>query len=317
MINHPYQPLSHYVKYIRNTYGIEVPPMMLKTIFERYGLKPKTRYKGVTFDDSNAMRIIATHIDEIRKSTLSDTVGKEISKNMEKNYKPTNIKARPRYDNPMRKGISNQSWDNLKDDGVFGYTDESIVKATQKALNELELFHGSTADFDKFDLAYLSKGWGSQTYGYGIYLTTDKSCAKEYAKGGFIYQVKVPNKGYIHLGKITRRQASIIANALYEYMLSNDNEHSYDTEDAKRQLWNQEIASVAQTLTGNDLYGSLAALLGGDKETSEFLYKIGYRGLKWAETNSYSGKQFMNYVIFNPKSIKIIKKKQIGDDSIL
>ena len=29
--------------------------------------------------------------------------GKEISKNMEKNYKPTNIKARPRYDNPMRK----------------------------------------------------------------------------------------------------------------------------------------------------------------------------------------------------------------------
>ena len=236
---------------------------------------------------------------------------------MEKNYKPTNIKARPRYDNPMRKGISNQSWDNLKDDGVFGYTDESIVKATQKALNELELFHGSTADFDKFDLAYLSKGWGSQTYGYGIYLTTDKSCAKEYAKGGFIYQVKVPNKGYIHLGKITRRQASIIANALYEYMLSNDDEHSYDTEDAKRQLWNQEIASVAQTLTGNDLYGSLAALLGGDKETSEFLYKIGYRGLKWAETNSYSGKQFMNYVIFNPKSIKIIKKKQIGDDSIL
>ena len=317
MINHPYQPLNHYVKYIRNTYGIEVSPMMLKTIFEQYGLKPKTRYKAVTFDNSNAMRIIATHIDEIKKAALSDTVGKEISKNMEKNYKPTNRKPTQLYDNPMRKGISNQSWDNLKDDGVFGYTNESIVKATQKALNELELFHGSTADFDKFDLAYLSKGWGSQTYGYGIYLTTDKSCAKEYAKGGFIYQVKVPNKGYIHLGKITRRQASIIANALYEYLLSNDNEHSYDTDDAKRQLWNQEIASVAQTLTGNDLYGSLAALLGGDKETSDFLYKIGYRGLKWAETNSYSGKQFMNYVIFNPKSIKILKKKQIGDDSIL
>lgn len=318
MVNHTYQPLSHFVKYIRETYHIEVAPITIKRIFEKYGLTAKKRYNALTFNNANAMRVIASHIDDIRNEKIMDEKGKNISSKMEKefNSKPV-TKPRLNYDNPMRKGISNASWENLEKDGVFGFTDESVLKATRKALNELELFHGSSADFDKFDLAYLSKGWGSQVYGYGIYLTTSQSCAKEYSRGGYIYQVKVPNKGYIHLGKITRRQSSLIANAAYEYILSNDAENQYNDKSAKESLWKQEVSAIAQASTGNDLYGTLAVLLGGDKETSEFLYKIGYRGLKWAETDSYSGKQFMNYVVFNPKSIKILKKKRIEDDSIL
>ena len=195
MVNHTYQPLSHFVKYIRETYHIEVAPITIKRIFEKYGLTAKKRYNALTFNNSNAMRVIASHIDDIRNEKIMDDKGKNISSKMEKEFNSKPItKPRLNYDNPMRKGINNASWENLEKDGVFGFTDESVLKATRKALNELELFHGSSADFDKFDLAYLSKGWGSQVYGYGIYLTTSQSCAKEYARGGYIYQVKVPNK---------------------------------------------------------------------------------------------------------------------------
>ena len=160
MVNHTYQPLSHFVKYIRETYHIEVAPITIKRLFEKYGLTAKKRYNALTFNNSNAMRVIASHIDDIRNDKIMDDKGKNISSKMEKEFNSKPItKPRLNYENPMRKAISNASWENLEKDGVFGFTDESVLKATRKALNELELFHGSSADFDKFDLAYLSKGW--------------------------------------------------------------------------------------------------------------------------------------------------------------
>ena len=46
-----------------------------------------------------------------------------------------------------------------------------IRNILHEAVDELNLYHGTHADFDKFDVAYLSTGWGQQAHGYGFYLT--------------------------------------------------------------------------------------------------------------------------------------------------
>ena len=51
-------------------------------------------------------------------------------------------------------------------------------------------YHGSGADFEKFDLSFIGTGEGAQAYGHGIYVTTRKGIAKNYADtiGGTIQQ---------------------------------------------------------------------------------------------------------------------------------
>ena len=58
-----------------------------------------------------------------------------------------------------------------------------IEQVLRESVSEMNLYHGTQADFNQFDLAYLSTGWGQQAHGYGVYLTTDYDCAKEYSMG--------------------------------------------------------------------------------------------------------------------------------------
>ncbi len=47
------------------------------------------------------------------------------------------------------------------------------------------LYHGTSADFDKFDLSFFGTGSGGQSYGYGIYLSDVLKSANEYAEESF------------------------------------------------------------------------------------------------------------------------------------
>ncbi len=190
------------------------------------------------------------------------------------------------------------------------YAWESRIKQyVMEAVNELELFHGSTHDFNEFDFAYMSSGWGQQAYGYGAYLTTSYECAKEYSQGGMIYTVEIPDKGYLNLDRISPALAMRIARIFFNYYTK---EHKYGSEayaGHEREFWNEECKYIGDSTDGNTLYGSISFFLGSDKETSEFLHdKLGYKGLVWVHTNTETGKKFKNYVVFNPKDIKIIKK---------
>ena len=51
---------------------------------------------------------------------------------------------------------------------------------------EDNVYHGTNADFNEFDLAYLSTG-----YGYGIYLAKDIDVAESY--GVKIYTTEIPD----------------------------------------------------------------------------------------------------------------------------
>lgn len=52
---------------------------------------------------------------------------------------------------------------------------------SENSLDELEVYHGTMASFDKFDMAFMGTGEGSQVYGYGLYFTDAYNTGEWYA----------------------------------------------------------------------------------------------------------------------------------------
>ena len=52
----------------------------------------------------------------------------------------------------------------------------------KKLLNELEAYHGSPYDFDKFAVKYLGNGEGAQAHGYGLYFALNPDTGEKYRK---------------------------------------------------------------------------------------------------------------------------------------
>lgn len=58
-----------------------------------------------------------------------------------------------------------------------------VIRLTENQFGEMMAYHGSSSDFDKFNhKKYLGKGAGSQTFGWGTYITNDIEIAKSYAE---------------------------------------------------------------------------------------------------------------------------------------
>lgn len=186
-------------------------------------------------------------------------------------------------------------------------SDDIIRSALNESLDELEVYHGSKAEFEKFDLAYLSSGWGHQLHGYGIYLTDSRDCAEEYSSGGYIYTVEIPSGRYLSGNRISPRLAMDIAEKFFYYCM-NENEYLKEAyEGHERDFWETECKCIGECADGEYVYGTIETILGDDKETSEFLYSIGFKGLKYRQ--EYSRGKFYNYVIFNTKDIKILGRE--------
>ena len=179
----------------------------------------------------------------------------------------------------------------------------------ENANNELVLYHGTQANFNVFDQSHINTGWGEQAYGYGFYLTDYYQAAKEYSRGGKVIKVNVPSKKYLSYKGITLSEKRNIANKFFKYYTEVDEygKTAYPTPESKKEFWNGECKYLVDCNDGGDIYGTIASLLGSDKETSEFLKSIGYVGIKFPGSNESTGEKFTNYVIFDAKDIKIIK----------
>ena len=195
-----------------------------------------------------------------------------------------------------------------------------IRSVLYESIDELNLYHGTNSDFDKFDFAYLSSGWGQQAYGYGFYLTTSYDAAKEYAydaNHGQVMEVEVPDGKYLTDVSISKAEANRIARIFFKYMTeeNEDTRDSYPTEDEKRCFWDYEVDYIRRCKTGSYVYGTIASLMGSDKNTSEFLHdKCGYVGLKIRDIYNAGKKTPITYVIFNQNDIKIINKNVIKEN---
>lgn len=183
---------------------------------------------------------------------------------------------------------------------------ESIIrKIIRETIKEMDIYHGTAANFDKFDLAYLGSGWGQQAYGYGFYLSDSPEVAKDYAQGGYIYTVRVPDGRYLSYDSISRAEVKRIARDFYKHYTEEDEYGREAYAGHEEEFWEAECKYILDACDGGDVYGDIAHLTGSDKEASKFLYREGYKGIKWVD------KKNTNYVIFNPKDLKIIKKDKL------
>lgn len=203
------------------------------------------------------------------------------------------------------------------------YVEENVEKGTyelgaekgmspyyhvNESLDELDLYHGTNADFDKFDEKFYLTGIGEMAYGWGVYLSNSINTAKEYGADGQIMTVEVPDGKYLDSRRINKSEASKIARAFYKFFLSS--EHGQVYKGSEKEFWDYECSCLENVPDGSYLYGTISTFLGSDKETSEWLHSIGYVGLRFPGHNSNTGEKFMNYVIFDANDVKIIKKEQ-------
>ena len=187
-------------------------------------------------------------------------------------------------------------------------SDISPYYHVNESLDELDLYHGTNADFDKFDENFYLTGMGEMAYGWGVYLSNSINTAKEYGPGGQIMTVEVPDGKYLDSRRISKSEASKIAHAFYKFFLSS--EHGQVYKGSEKEFWDYECSCLENVPDGSYLYGTISTFLGSDKEASEWLHSIGYVGLRFPGHNSNTGEKFMNYVIFDANDVKIIKKEQ-------
>jgi hypothetical protein len=88
--------------------------------------------------------------------------------------------------------------------------EKDLKRIIKEAISELQAYHGSGADFSKFNhKKYIASGFGSQAFGWGTYVTNNIAIANSYADSAlkrkshgkmldnnaqsFVYEVDIPD----------------------------------------------------------------------------------------------------------------------------
>lgn len=182
----------------------------------------------------------------------------------------------------------------------------------------LKTYHGSGADFDRFDHDYVGSGEGAQAYGWGTYVTEVEGIGRRYAmidyrrdgsRNHFLYSVEIPDEKegkYLPYGErvIDPKVRKVLTDRLQQMA---------------DEYWNGEIPSYKLTELDKALNTfmprDIASVLEcSDKEVSQLLSKAGYTGVKYV-ANVFNRNQkglSYNYVIFNEKDLGITDKEQFS-----
>ena len=192
-----------------------------------------------------------------------------------------------------------------------------IRNILHEAVDELNLYHGTHADFDKFDVAYLSTGWGQQAHGYGFYLTDCYEAAKDYSCGGHVMEVKVPDGKYLSDEGIDDEEREKIADTFFTYYTEEleYGREAYPDRQSRNDFWKYEVSCILKCDDGAYVYGTVASLLGSNEDASNFLHdKLGYVGITIHTKHGVTGEPITTYVIFNPNDIEILNKDVVNEE---
>lgn len=182
----------------------------------------------------------------------------------------------------------------------------------------LKTYHGSGADFDRFNHDYVGSGEGNQAYGWGTYVTEVEGIGRRYAmidyrrdgsRNHFLYSVEIPDEKegkYLPYGE--RVSDPKVRKVLTDRLQQMADEY-----------WNGEIPSYKLTELDKALNTfmprDIASVLEcSDKEVSQLLSKAGYTGVKYVANVFNRGQKGLsyNYVIFNEKDLGITDKEQFS-----
>ena len=158
-------------------------------------------------------------------------------------------------------------------------------------------YHGSGANFDKFERTKAHAGAGGAAFGSGIYISKDEKIAKHYkkiskSKNATLYKIKVAidTDRLMRWDKPFSSQPRPVQQALMEI--------GYD----------ESKGSEARYF-----YHYLRSSFGGgsakaSEQASQFLEKNGIQGIMFIGDRKVNDGKSKNFVIFDPKRIRILEK---------
>ena len=168
------------------------------------------------------------------------------------------------------------------------YLNENII-------NDEIFYHGSPYKFDNLKKD-IGKKTGGDEYGYGIYLTNNKNLAIHYAKGGYVYNVKIPN--YLNFLSDNKKVGKSNLDKVRNMFIINDfinNKGEEMSNEHKLFIINNIIKD---SKNGLDLYNKILRIFPiSDKQLSEMMDNNGINGM--------IGNDEKEIIIFNSSNIKI------------
>lgn len=158
-------------------------------------------------------------------------------------------------------------------------------------MNEgLEVWHGSDRKFDNFDMSKIGSGDGKSLGGWGIYFSTDKIVSdRYYTTNGFVRQHEIRSGKYFDLDESVSNDSNTIINGLKKLGIAENDIQEFETDFAEN-----------FDATNKQAYDWLSYVLGGEKQASLFLWKLGYLGNTFLDKWDRDAR---NYVVFDTSVI--------------
>lgn len=202
-----------------------------------------------------------------------------------------------------------------------GHTYESVKQVINEMLkNNIIAYHGTPHNFLKFQTKNIGTGEGNQSFGYGLYFTSNKSVAEFYAKllgngNGNVYKVSIKGGEFFEWNKPLDK-------GFKEQFIKAMKEENMDKMPFKRFLNNGKIETRYEAIenavnyfpNGKFFYENLSLMVGGDRNASQFLSKLGFIGISYPVGQFFkkgSNVYGENYVIFNENDVEIISSETI------
>ena len=145
-------------------------------------------------------------------------------------------------------------------------------------------YHGTAANFRRFDHRFMGSGEGAQAFGWGTYLAQRFGIANEYWKADVRRKGDEVQEGNIHITDINATEDELLD---WDKPLS---EQSEVVKAALERLKRDELLGdfVRDSYSGSTFYNVLGGRtgLGSDKAASEYLDSLGVKGIKFLDATS-------------------------------
>jgi len=162
-----------------------------------------------------------------------------------------------------------------------------------ESADKQKAYHGSNVEFDKFDLSKFQRG----DYGYGVYLTTDKTYAGDYGK---VKEYEIPGSDYLLQWDVSIEWSSKYIQEAIDKLIDDLYEKDEDAYNILFEYtWNY-CNTPRFVCGGSAFYYKLGEVLNmSEKSVADYLYKYGIKGTESDKGNCYC--------IFNPSDITLCK----------
>lgn len=167
----------------------------------------------------------------------------------------------------------------------------------EKIISDVSYYHGSPYKFDSI-MKDIGKKTGGDEYGYGIYLTPNKDLAIHYARGGYVYNVTIPNN-LNFLSDNKKVGKSNLDRVRNMFIINTDIANNKGEKMGNEQKIFIINNIIKDSKSGLDLYNKIQRIFPiSDKQLSEMMDDIGINGI--------IGNDGKEIVIFNSSNIEIL-----------